>query len=109
MPVTLLNVFNVPDEKHQEFLEHWENTTRVFRQKKGFIETHLHRNTGVGNSTFQYINIAKWESAELWRSAHNDYKPTEYEVAGVKGHPAIFEAVINVYSDLLECPYTWSW
>ena len=25
----------------------------------GFLETHLHKNTGVGNSTFSFINIAR--------------------------------------------------
>lgn len=109
MPVTLLNVFNVPADKEAEFLSHWKQTTEVFRRKKGFIETHLHRNTGVGNQTFQFINIAKWESAEAWRSIHDDYKPTEYSVPGVKGHPAIFEAAMNVYSETLDEPYTWAW
>lgn len=109
MPVTLINVFNVPSDKEEEFLRHWNQTTKVFRGKKGFIETHLHRNTGTGNQTFQFINIAKWESAEAWRSIHDEYKPSEYGVPGIKGHPAIFETAMNVYSELLEEPYVWTW
>ncbi|WP_149086578.1 antibiotic biosynthesis monooxygenase family protein [Pseudomonas prosekii] len=109
MPVTLINVFNVPAEKEEEFLLHWKQTTDVFRRKKGFVETHLHRNTGVGNQTFQFVNIAKWESAEAWRSIHDEYQPSEYTLAGVKGHPAIFESVMNVHSTVLEEPYIWTW
>ncbi len=99
MAVTLINVFNVPPVREAEFLEHWKQTTEVFKKKAGFIETHLHRNAGVGNQTFQFINIARWTSAEAWKSNHDDYKPTEYGVEGVRGHPAIFQTLINVYSD----------
>ena len=96
MAVTLMNVFNVPADKEQEFLREWRRTTDVFRRRPGFIETHLHRNTGVGNQTFQIINVARWESAEAWRDNHDGYEPTEYGIPGVKGHPAIFQAAINV-------------
>jgi heme-degrading monooxygenase HmoA len=99
MAVTLLNVFMVPTEKEAEFLENWKKTTEAFKKRTGFIETHLHRNTGVGNQTFQFINVAKWESAEAWRANHDDYQPTEYFVEGVKGHPAIFEAIVHVYAE----------
>jgi heme-degrading monooxygenase HmoA len=101
MAVTLINVFNVPAESVDAYLENWERTTGVFKTKPGFIETHLHRNTGVGNQTFQFINIARWTSREAWKETHDEYKPTEYDVPGVKGHPAIFETLINVYADRL--------
>ena len=111
MPVTLINVFIVPADKHDEFLSHWTRTTEVFRKKPGFIETHLHRNTGVGNGTFQFVNIAKWESAEAWRAIHDDYSPTEYRIEGVKGHPAIFEAIHNIVYDGpgAQARPEWSW
>lgn len=95
MAVTLINAFNIPADKEEEFLENWKKTTDVFSQKKGFLESHLHRNTGVGNPTFLYINIARWESAEAWHRIHGEYKPTEDDIPGVQGHPAIFESVID--------------
>jgi len=99
MPVTLINVFIVPANRQEEFLSNWKRTTEVFSRNVGAIETHLHRNTGVGNGTFQFINIAKWESAEAWKTAHDNYTPTEYSVPGVKGHPAIYEAIVNIAFD----------
>lgn len=107
--ITLINVFNVPADREEAFLENWKKTTEVFRQRKDFLETHLHRNIGVGNQTFQFINVAKWESAEAWRSNHDDYRPTEYDIPGVKAHPAIFQTVVNVYSEVLDEPYAWEW
>lgn len=99
MAVTLINTFIVPHDKEAEFLENWNATSRHFANKPGFIETHLHRNTGVGNGTFSFINIARWESAEAWRSNHDDYKPGEYSIPGVKGHPAIFECIVDLYNE----------
>ena len=97
MAVTLINVFIVPAEKEEEFRRSWDQTSAKFSETPGFIETHLHRNTGVGNGTFQYINIARWESAQAWHDTHADLPPSEYTIAGVKGHPAIFECVVDLY------------
>ena len=96
MPVTLINAFIVPDDQEEAFLENWNETTAVFKKDPGFIEAHLHRNTGVGNGTFRFINIARWASAEAWRSTHDAYQPGEYRLPGVKGHAAIFEPIIDV-------------
>jgi hypothetical protein len=94
---TLINVFIIPNDKEDEFLENWHRTSAVFQQDGGLIEAHLHRNAGVGNQTFQFINIARWTSAEAWRSAHEAYPPTEYSVEGVVGHPAIYSPVADIY------------
>lgn len=97
MAATLLNVFIVPAGSEEKFLTEWRKTAEHFsRNCDGFIETHLHRNTGAGNTTFTFINIARWKSAEAWRSSHSEYRPTEYDIEGVKGHPSIFEDVVNL-------------
>ena len=98
MPVALINPFVVPAEKEAEFLQAWNETTRHFSSNPGFIETHLHKNAGVGDGTFQYINIALWESAEAWNSTHGRYKPKEENIPGVKHHPGIFQEVTAVKS-----------
>lgn len=95
MVVTLINAFTVPPEREQEFIENWKRTTDVFSRRKGFIDTNLHRNTGVGSGAFLYVNIARWESTEAWDRTHGDYRPTEDDIPGVVGHPAIYESVIT--------------
>jgi len=97
LAVTLINTFIVQEGQEEEFLRNWRMSADHFSKTPGFIETHLHRNTGVGNGTFAFINIAKWTSAEAWRSTHDAYKPTEYKLEGVKGHPAIFEPIVDLY------------
>ncbi len=49
MSVTLINVFQLPPDQRDEFLKRWTETTQVYARTEGFIETHLHENTGVGN------------------------------------------------------------
>jgi heme-degrading monooxygenase HmoA len=94
MPVALINPFVVPADKEEEFLRAWNETTRVFSSAPGFIETHLHKNAGVGDKAFQYINIALWESADAWGATHGSYKPGEESIPGVEHHPGIFQEVI---------------
>ncbi|MFC5219888.1 antibiotic biosynthesis monooxygenase family protein [Streptomyces coerulescens] len=101
MEATLINVFIVPADKEEEFLTNWHRTSEIYRDGGGLIEAHLHRNTGVGNGTFSFVNIARWVSAEAWRTAHVAYVPGEYSVEGVKGHPSIFENVADIYSTVL--------
>lgn len=99
MPVTLINVFIVPEDKEDEFVVNWRKSAAQFQLEPGFVETHFHKNTGIGNPTFTFINIATWESPDAWRIAHEKFPPTEYAVEGVRGHPAIYEPIIDVTLD----------
>ncbi len=98
MAVILINPFVVPAEKEAEFLRAWNETTRVFSEAPGYIETHLHKNAGVGDGTFQFINVCLWESAESWNATHGGYKPGEESIEGVQHHPGIFQEVISAKS-----------
>lgn len=100
MTVKLINVFQVPEEQRDEFLKRWSETTQIYARTPGFIETHLHQNAGVGNPTFQFINIALWASDEAFTKAHEDYKPGEESIPGITFHPAIFEEIIMVKNQL---------
>ena len=99
MAVILINPFIVPADKEEEFLRNWNETSQHFSKTPGFIETHMHKNVGVGNGTFTFINYAKWESAEAWSKSHGDYQPGEYKIPGVKGHAAIYEIIIDLVRD----------
>lgn len=96
MAVTLINTFVVPEDREAEFLKNWKKTAEVFSHTSGFIETHLHRNIGVGDLTFKFVNIARWESVEAWRSAIENYSPDEHSLSGIKAHPALYESIVNL-------------
>lgn len=101
MAATLINVFVVPKDRHDEFLETWRATAMHFRNTGSLIESHLHRNTDLGNDEFSFINIARWTSGQAWYDAHRAHRPAEYDIPGVVPHPSIFEVAVNVYSDVV--------
>ena len=94
MSVKLINVFQVPEDQRDEFLKRWSETTQVYARTEGFLETHLHQNTGVGSQTFQFINIALWASSQAFIQAHKDFVPGEENIPGISFNPAIFEEVM---------------
>lgn len=104
MPVTLINVFEVPTAQEDEFLRRWQETAAVFARTDGFLETHLHRNMGFGNQTFRFVNFALWASVEAFTQAHREYSPGEEKIAGVTFHPALFEEIIMTRNLLSTTP-----
>ena len=96
MSVKLINVFQMPPEQEDEFLKRWNETSQHYARTDGFIETHLHRNTGIGNKTFSFINIAEWASAEAFINAHKEYVPGEESIPGISFHPGIFQEVVMI-------------
>ena len=94
MAAKLINVFHVPEDQVDEFLRRWNETMQVYAHSAGFLETHLHRNSGVGNQTFNFINIALWASTEAFEQAHRDYVPGEESIPGIAFHPAVYEEVV---------------
>ncbi len=97
MPVTLINAFSVPEHETQKLLEGWKKTSSLLKEKPGFIETHLHRNTGQGDRTSSFVNIAKWESFEALQSSHpTGVSGGSSEVPGIRAYPGIFQPIIDL-------------
>jgi heme-degrading monooxygenase HmoA len=69
MSVTLINLFTVPAGEADAFADRFRATTEALKDVDGFEGTELHRNSGVGDPTYEFVNIAQWASAEAWRAA----------------------------------------
>ena len=69
MSLTLINLFTVPQGEAEAFLGRFKATAEALQGGAGFEGTDLHRLAGVGDPTYQFVNIAKWESADAWRAA----------------------------------------
>ena len=67
-PVILINPFEVPKGKEDECLAFWEKAAAYLKQQPGFISTRLHRALSP-EARFHFINIAEWQSAELFQAA----------------------------------------
>jgi heme-degrading monooxygenase HmoA len=92
-PIVLINVFNVPPESVEEFLEVWADDAAFMKRQPGFIWTQLHRGT-AGSATF--VNVAEWESAralgEAFRSPEFQRRAARYPEVTVAS-PHVFERV----------------
>lgn len=96
MTVTLINSFTVPPERDEEFLRTWRATIDHFATAPGFLHARLHRNTGLNDTTFRYVNIALWADADAYRAVFRDFIPAGQRVPGVTAHPGLFEVCEEV-------------
>ena len=60
--VTLINVFEVPAGRDEEFLQHWETARDFMQRQKGYVATRLHRSLN-DSARFRFINVAEWQTA----------------------------------------------
>lgn len=96
MTVTLINTFVVPARVEAEFVATWRSTIDHFRTAAGFIDTRLHRNNGLKDTAYAYVNVARWESVEAYRAVFEDFVPAGQRIPGVVAHPGLFEVVAEV-------------
>jgi heme-degrading monooxygenase HmoA len=68
-PVTLINSFQVPVARDEEFHALWERTSRYFTRQPGFRSLRLHRAVDDG-AVYRWVNVARWDSEADFRAAH---------------------------------------
>jgi hypothetical protein len=69
MTLTLVNLFTVPAGEEDAFAARFKAVCEALEGMPGFEGTELHRNAGVGDPSYAFVNIARWASAEAWREA----------------------------------------
>ena len=101
-PVTLINVFELPAERVDEFIEQWRARAGLLATKPGFIDARLHRALST-ESRFQLITVAHWASREAWQAATADpgfQRRTEAVSADTgmlrSADPALYEVAIEL-------------
>lgn len=70
-PVTLINVFEIPAEQVDAFIEGWAERAKIMSTHPGFRDTRLHRALSP-EGRFQLVNVAHWDSAESYAAARAD-------------------------------------
>jgi heme oxygenase (mycobilin-producing) len=55
--VTLINPFEVPVGREDEFVERWKQAADYLRQQEGFISTRLHQSLDP-QAAFRFVNVA---------------------------------------------------
>src|SRR5215471_17691534 len=94
-PVTLINIFEVPTERVDEFIAAWRQRAALMTTKPGFVDNRLHRALSP-KTRFQLVNVAHWESREAFQAATAD---TEFQ-QGITAAAADRQALISAYPAL---------
>lgn len=70
-PVTLINVFEIPAEQVDAFIEGWAERARIMSTRPGFRDAMLHRALSP-DGRFQLVNVGHWDSVEAFTAAQEN-------------------------------------
>lgn len=93
--ITLINSFEVPVGRDDQFLQFWKQVNAYMQKKPGYLSHKLHRST-TPDTAFRYVNVARWSSLAQYQAAHDAgfreliNKP---EGAAFRPHPFVYEVV----------------
>jgi hypothetical protein len=97
MSLTLVNLFTVPAGEEDAFQARFQSVCEKLDGMPGFEGTELHRNAGVGDQSYAFVNIARWESADAWREALPKIMATGGLLSGgVIPKAALYESVFRL-------------
>jgi heme-degrading monooxygenase HmoA len=71
MAVTLVNCFEVPAGREDEFLRLWQQVNNYMRRKQGYLSHKLHRSLSL-EARYRFVNIAQWASIGDFNAAHDE-------------------------------------
>lgn len=97
MAVTLINVFSVPKDKEQEFIQWWNDVKVQITAEEGFISGRFHKSL-ASDSRFNFINMAIWENdAVYWKAYEKTVTPMKATLArlGVEMTPALYQVLFE--------------
>ena len=97
MAVTLINVFLVPKGKEDEFVKWWQDVKSSITKQPGFISGKFHRSVKL-DSRYNFINVALWESEELyWKAYEKSATPMKGKLdhLGVEMTPALYTVAFD--------------
>lgn len=92
--VTLINSFEVPENKLEESIIYWEACRDFLQNEPGYVSTKLHQSL-KGNARFQLVNVAIWETPESFMKAAQKMSK-ELGVAppsGLQANPALYTII----------------
>jgi heme-degrading monooxygenase HmoA len=69
--ITLINCFEVPAGREEEFFSAFKTVNAYMRAKKGYISHKMHRSL-TPESRYRFVNVVEWASREACEAAHDE-------------------------------------
>ena len=106
-PVTLINMFTVPSEESERFLDRWKDTaqilTSIMAGQPGFVRARLYRSL-TDDAELRFINVSEWDSGNALDAARAD---PEWRAAvqqliddpelHVSARPGVYQLAVDVH------------
>jgi heme-degrading monooxygenase HmoA len=91
---TLINVFEVPADREEEFLSLWEDADRLLRSQRGYVVTRLHRAL-MPDTRFRFVNVAELDSVEQWREVIGsaEFRALAEQMSDFRPSPRLYQVV----------------
>lgn len=93
--ITLINCFEVPIGREEEFFALWQQVNSYMRGKTGYLGHKLHRSL-PSDARFRFVNVAQWDSLDDFNAAHDaGFRAlvSQSEWAAFRSFPTLYEVV----------------
>jgi heme-degrading monooxygenase HmoA len=93
-PLVLINAFEVPEGKEDEFIRGWEATRDYLQTQPGYVDTALHQAVSP-NPDFRFVNVGRWESPDAFQAAiqSEGFRDVSASLAEFRPHPTLYRVV----------------
>ena len=93
-PLVLINAFEVPPGRDEDFIRGWEVARDYLATQPGYVETALHQAVSP-DADFRFVNVARWQSAEAFQAAVGSpgFRDLAQSLGEFRGHPALYRVV----------------
>jgi heme-degrading monooxygenase HmoA len=91
----LVNCFEVPSGREDEFFALWQQVNKYMRGKSGYLGHKLHRSL-TSDARFRFVNVAQWASLEDFNAAHDaGFRSlvSQHAWAPFQSFPTLYEVV----------------
>ena len=99
--VTLINCFNIPAGREDEFFALWRQVNAYMRTKPAYLGHKLHRAL-TPDAPFRFVNVAQWASAAHFQAAHDEgfrALVNQPAWAAFRSQPALYEVIHERQAD----------
>ncbi len=106
--VTLINCFEVPAGREDEFFANFQQINAHMRAKKGYISHKMHRSLAP-DARYRFINVVQWASLEDFKAAHDSNflaMVNRPEWADFRSTPVVCEVVHEGSAGATKVPYS---
>ena len=93
--VTLINCFEVPAGREEEFFAGYQKVNAYMRAKKGYVSNKMHRSLAP-DAKFRFVNVVQWETRDACEAAHDaGFREliAHPALSSVRSTPALYEVV----------------